>query len=140
MKTRTLLLLSVGTALAILLAGGVLLAQLAGGDDAVEGSRVGEAVSVGDAAITVDGARGTADRFGVDVTVAGVADGLDGIALPTGDETLAPLEAAEPGRCTELTVAPRSCRLDFDTSGAVGSTRVLVVVRGEDRASWALEG
>ena len=53
MKTRTLLLLSVGVGLVILLAGGVLLLQLANETAAVEPADVGELVRVGDVDVTV---------------------------------------------------------------------------------------
>ena len=53
MKTRTLLLLSVGTALAILLAGGVLLFQLSNEQNAVDSIQLGSEVQVGDVSIVV---------------------------------------------------------------------------------------
>ena len=140
MRTRTLLLLSVATALVILVAGGVLLAQLAGRDEVVATSAVGEPVRVGDATITVTSVDDTAERFDVTVEVGGVDDDLDGITLLTGDETLAPIAAPAEGRCSELTVAVQRCRLDFDTGASEGSNRVLLVVRGEERATWSLGG
>ncbi len=53
MKTRTLLLLSVGTALMILMAGGVLLFQLSGQEVASQATPFGEEATVGDARVTV---------------------------------------------------------------------------------------
>ena len=53
MKTRTLLLLALGCGLAILLAGGVLLVQLAGQDDPEPPVALGVEVSVGDMRVTV---------------------------------------------------------------------------------------
>ncbi|WP_420450846.1 hypothetical protein [Ilumatobacter sp.] len=139
MKTRTLLLMSVAVGLVILIAGGVLLVRLAGGDDAEVANRLGDTADVGDATVTVRSVDETPERVEVEVEVGGVQDGLDGIALLTGDESLAPVTDPAPGRCTELTVEPRRCRLAFDTAAAAGSTRVLLIVRGEDRASWSLE-
>ena len=55
MKTRTLLLLSVAMALAILLAGGVFLVQLANEQAAVEPTDLGQATDVGDVTVTVFG-------------------------------------------------------------------------------------
>jgi hypothetical protein len=142
MRTRTLLLLSVATALAILLAGGVLLIQLAGQQEALEASAIGETVRVGDAAVTVHGARADGDRYLVDVELGGVddLDGTDGFRLVTGGDgparTLAPLTAPEPGRCTAITVEPQRCVLEFDVSRAETDSRVLVLDRGEDRATW----
>ncbi len=138
MKTRTLLLLSVGTALMILLAGGVLLLQLAGQDEVVEPTDVGETVSIGDLSMTVLGSEESSDRFSVDVEFGGVDGDLDGIDLVTGDRVLAPLVGADEGRCRAITVETRTCRLDFDTSGVESSNRTMLVVRGDDQQNWQL--
>jgi len=145
MKTRTLLLLAVGTALAILLAGGVLLFQLSSESNAVPTVALGEEAQIGDVAITVYGTAPAnpgvgSDLYGVDVELSGVddPDGLDSILLVTGDQSLAPLRAAADGRCTEITEAPVRCRLDFDTSGSETSSRVVVMRRGDDQANWRL--
>ena len=142
MKTRTLLLLSVGTALAILIAGGVLLFQLSSEQDAVEPTRLGEAVTVGDVEITVVGAsEGTGD-FVVEVQIGGVddLDGLDDFRLITGDRQLAPIAAAAEGRCAEIAVEPQRCAIAFDTSAASTSSRVLVMRRGDQQRNWNLGG
>ena len=101
MKTRTLLLLSVVTALAILLAGGALLLQLSSGDSEVDAAQVGDVVEVGDARIVVFGAATDGDVLEVDVEVSGVddTDGLDTFRLVTGDRTLSPMSAPAAGRC-----------------------------------------
>jgi len=145
MKTRTLLLLAVGTALAILLAGGVLLFQLSSKSEAVPTVALGEETQIGDVTITVFGPAVPApdvasDLYGVDVELAGVddPDGLDSIRLVTGDRSLAPVRAAADGRCTEITEAPVRCRLDFDTSGSETTSRVVVMRRGDDQANWRL--
>ena len=90
MKTRTLLLLSVGVGLMILLAGGVLLLQLANESAAVEPAEVGESVEVGDVDVVVLGAQEGA-TFAVDVELGGVDDDLSGFSLATGDRRLQPL-------------------------------------------------
>jgi len=144
MKTRTLLLLAVGTALAILLAGGVLLLQLSSESNAVPTIALDDEAQVGDVTITVFGAAPAADAasdlYEVDVELAGVddPDGLDSIRLVTGDRSLAPLREAAEGRCTEITEAPVRCRLDFDTSGSETTSRVVVMRRGDDQANWRL--
>jgi hypothetical protein len=138
MKTRTLLLLSVGVGLMILLAGGVLLLQLANESAAVEPAEVGEAVEVGDVDVVVFGAR-EADTFSVDVELGGVDDDLSGFTLATGDRRLDPLTAPADGRCTEIIVAAQRCRIEFDTSAADGSNRVLVLRRGDEQRNWVLE-
>lgn len=138
MKTRTLLLLSVGVGLMILLAGGVLLLQLANESAAIEPADVGEAVEVGDVDVVVLGAQEGA-VFAVDVELGGVDDDLSGFSLATGDRRLQPLTTAAGGRCTEITVAEQRCRIEFDVSAADGSNRVLVLRRGDEQRNWVLE-
>lgn len=138
MKTRTLLLASVGVGLAILLAGGVLLLQLANETAAVTPAAVGERVQVGDVEVTVIGSAGGEGSFSVEVVIGGVDDDIDSFSLATGDGRLAPQTAAADGRCTELTVAEQRCRLDFDVSTADGSNRVLVLRRGDQQRNWVL--
>jgi hypothetical protein len=138
MKTRTLLLLSVGVGLAILLAGGVFLFQLANETASVEPAALGEAVSVGDVDVTVLGADEAASLLGVEVDVGGVDDGVDSFVLVTGDRRLSPLTARTDGRCSELTQEPQRCRLDFDVSAAEGSSRVLILRRGDEQRNWVL--
>jgi hypothetical protein len=143
MKTRTLLLLAVATALAILLAGGVLLFQLSTQQTAIATAAIGETASVGDLALAVHGAsEAGGGLFGVDVTMGGVDDpaGLGSMRLVTGDRSLAPLVAPATGRCTAITVAEQSCRIDFDTSSSSTSSRVLVVRRGDQQVNWQLSG
>jgi hypothetical protein len=138
MKTRTLLLLSVGTALAILIAGGVLLFQLSSEQEAIEPSAVGEQVTVGDLAITVTSARDTGDFFEVDVVLGGVDDGLDSIRLVTSEGAIEPVSVEADGRCVAVTVDAQSCRLDFGLDGITSSSRTLVVRRGDQQANWNL--
>ena len=139
MKTRTLLLLSVGVGLMILLAGGVLLLQLSNESAAVEPAEVGDAVQVGDVDIVVLGAQDDGGIFSVDVEVGGVSDDITSFSLATGDRRLAPLTAAADGRCVEITVAEQQCRVDFDVSGTDASNRVLVLRRGDQQRNWVLE-
>jgi hypothetical protein len=144
MKTRTLLLLSVATALAILLAGGVLLFQLSNEQNTVEAVQLGSEVRVGDVSIVVhdvefDEASGT-QLLGVAVTMGGTDDpnGLDSFRLVTGDRSLEPIDAPADGRCVEITTVVSDCRLDFDVGGSETSSRVLVMRRGDDQANWRL--
>jgi hypothetical protein len=137
MKTRTLLLLSVGVGLMILLAGGVLLLQLANESAAVEPAEVGEAVEVGDVDVVVLGAQEGA-TFAVEVELGGVDDDLSGFSLATGDRRLQPLTTDADGRCTEITVTEQRCRIEFDVSAADGSNRVLVLRRGDEQRNWVL--
>lgn len=141
MKTRTLLLLSVGTALAILLVGGVLLFQLSNEQSTVDTIEVGREVQIGDVTVTVDDvANEGSEVLGVAVEIGGVddPDGLDSFRLVTGDRSLTPMTAPADGRCVEITADAVSCRLDFDVSGTETSSRVLVMRRGDDQANWRL--
>jgi hypothetical protein len=139
MKTRTLLLLAVGVGLMILLAGGVLLLQLANESAAVEPADVGEAVRVGDVDVVVYGSQESGAVFSVDVEVGGVDDDIDSFSLATGDTRLEPRAAPSDGRCTEITLAAQRCRLEFDVSASDGSNRVLVLRRGDQQRNWVLE-
>jgi len=140
MKTRTLLLLSVVMALAILMAGGVFLLQLANEQAAVEPTSLGEATDVGDVTVTVfdlsDGAAGLA----VNIEIGGVddIDGIESFRLVTGDQRLAPQSAPAEGRCIEITEAVQQCRLDFDVSAVETSSRFLVMRRGDQQRNWVL--
>ncbi len=138
MKTRTLLLLSVGVGLMILLAGGVLLLQLANESAAVEPADVGEAVRVGDVEVVVLGALESDATFSVDVELGGVDDDISGFSLATGDTRVEPATAPADGRCTEITVAEQRCRIEFDVGEAEGSNRVLVLRRGDQQRNWVL--
>ena len=138
MKTRTLLLLSVGVGLMILLAGGVLLLQLANESAAVEPADVGEAVRVGDVDVVVLGAEDTGTLFSVDVEVGGVDDDITSFSLATGDTRLGPETATADGRCIEITVAEQRCRIEFDVSESDASNRVLVLRRGDQQRNWVL--
>lgn len=143
MKTRTLLLLSVGVGLAILLAGGVFLVQLSNESATVDLAALGEAVEVGDVEITVSGASEADGLFTIDVQVGGVDDddGIDSFRLITGSEPLAPLGPAADstdGRCAVITAASVTCHIDFDVRAVEESNRVLVLVRGDQQRRWDL--
>jgi len=140
MKTRTLLLLSVGVGLAILLAGGVFLFQLSTESAAVEPAAIGEPVSVGDVDLTVFDTTEGAALLAIDVEIGGVddLDGIDSFRLITGDRRLDPVTAPSDGRCVEITVEAQRCRIEFDVSAADGSSRVLVLRRGDEQRNWVL--
>jgi len=140
MKTRTLLLLSVGVGLAILLAGGVFLFQLSTESAAVEPAAIGARVSVGDVDLTVLDTTEGAALLAIDVEIGGVddLDGIDSFRLITGDRRLDPVTAPADGRCVEITVEAQRCRIEFDVSAADGSSRVLVLRRGDEQRNWVL--
>ncbi len=140
MKTRTLLLLSVGTALMILLAGGALLFQLSTQESTSDSIELGALASVGDIDVTVLAAVVTGDLLEVDVELGGVDDvnGIESFRLVTGDRRLDPVTAGQEGRCVEITAAPQRCTIDFDIGASAGTSRVLVLRRGEEQATWRL--
>ena len=143
MKTRTLLLLSVGVGLAILLAGGVLLLQLSNETATVDQASLGEAAEVGDVEVTVlEFSESDGDVAMVTVEIGGVddRDGIDSFRLITGGEPLVPVRAPADRRCSEITVAPQRCRLDFDLSATDAPNRVLLLRRGDEQLRWDLVG
>lgn len=140
MKTRTLLLLSVGTALMILLAGGALLFQLSTQDSTSDSIDLGSTTAVGDIEVTVLDAVVAGDRLAVDVEIGGVddVDGIESFRLVTGDRRLDPIAALDEGRCAEITTVVQRCTIDFDIGASEGTSRVLVLRRGEEQATWRL--
>jgi hypothetical protein len=141
MKTRTLLLLSVGVGLAILIAGGVLLLQLANESSAVEPAAIGDRVEVGDVDVVVTGVTTHDDGLlDVDVEIGGVddADGIRSFRLVTGDRPLEPIAAPADGRCAGITETTTTCSISFDVSSAEGSSRVLLLRRGDQQRNWVL--
>ncbi len=140
MKTRTLLLLSVATALMILVAGGALLFQLSGQETASAPTPLREQTRVGDAEVTVLDAEAFGDVLVVSVEIGGVDDpaGIDTFTLVTGDRRLGPVAPSDADRCDGITVEARRCLIEFDVGASEGSSRVLVMRRGEDQATWRL--
>ena len=140
MKTRTLLLLSVGTALMILLAGGVLLFQLSGQETTSQATPFGEEAAVGDARVTVLDAELFGETLIVSMEIGGVddVDGIDSFRLVTGDRQLSPLAPADGDGCDGITAEPTSCQVEFDVGEADGTSRVLIMRRGEEQATWRL--
>lgn len=130
--------LSVMTALMIVIAGGVLLVQLTGAETTSTPTPFSEPAMVGDLDITVFDVDDTGSTVSVDVSIGGVDDGLDSIRLVTGDQRLTPIGAPDEGRCSEITIDVQRCTIDFDTSASSTSSRVLVVRRGDDQATWRL--
>ena len=144
MKTRTLLLLSLVTGLAIMLAGAVFLFQLATSDDVAEPVAVGTAVEVGDMSVTVVESGESAGELVVLVTIGGVddPDGSVGFRLIASGRPLSPRSpdraTASPDECSATQVEPQTCSVVFDTSAADGSSRVLFYDRGDESARWVL--
>lgn len=143
MKTRTLLLLAVACGVAILAAGVVQLLRLAGQDEPARPAAVGEEVAAGDLRVVVDGYRESSGRVDVQVELGGVddADAIDGFRLVVPGRPLEPV--ARDGldgspACRGSTVAAQACTLSFDLPEEPGTTRVLVLRRGDEQVRWAL--
>lgn len=142
MRTRTLLLLAVACGAAILAAGAALFLRLAGQDEPVDAAQVGEEVTVGDLRAVVESFDDGAERVEVLVTLGGVADpdAIDGFALVTPAGAVAPdaSAASDPPPCQGVTVADQRCTLVFVLPADPGTTRVLVLRRGEEQRRWDL--
>lgn len=134
MRTRTLLLWSVICGLAILLAGGVLLVQIANRTEIIEPTPVGEATTVGDMTIVVEASAEADGRRVVDVLIGGVDD-------PNGAQGFRMIASARPAplidSCGATSVEPRPCRLEFEVVDDGGS-RQLLYDRGDQTARWVL--
>jgi hypothetical protein len=135
MKTRTLLLLSAVTGLAILLAGVALLFQLLGQEDVAPPSVVGERVAVGDMVVVVESADEADGTLVVTTAIGGVddPDGAVGFRLIASGREAELVES-----CTSTSVAVAPCVLRFDVSGADGRSRQLFYERGDESARWEL--
>lgn len=130
MKTRTLLLLALACGLAIMLAGAVFLFQLVTRDEIAEPVPIGTAVEVGDVTATIVGTTEADGQLIVDLTLVAPA----GIDPTTGFHLIASGRAVEPA----TVVCPGACTIEFDVSGADGTSRVLFYERGDEQARWVL--
>ncbi|MEJ7561240.1 MAG: hypothetical protein WKF45_01800 [Ilumatobacteraceae bacterium] len=140
-KTRTLLLLSIVTGLAILVAGGIQLMRVSGQESEIPNRAVGEVVRVADMAVTVEGSSASGDELTVTITLGGVDDGdaTEGFELVAPDVgVLEPVRSDGGAACETTTVTPTRCELRFDVAGAGGDTRTLRYQRGDERARWLL--
>lgn len=139
MRTRTLLLLSLGCAFAIMVAGAVFLVQLAGQDEPDPPVELGETVRVGDMSVAVVASQETAGRLDVSVSIGGVVDpdGADGFRLIASGRRAERVDLRT-GGCGATTTTRSTCIVAFDVADADGVSRVLFYERGEDRARWVL--
>lgn len=141
MKTRTLLLLALACGVAIMLAGAVLLFQLATRDELDPPIPIGESVEVGDMSVTVLAADETTGSLVVTVRIGGVddADGAAAFRLIAAGRLVRPVaDEAGPDVCGATSVALSTCVMRFDTSSADGTARVLFYDRGDQSVRWVL--
>ena len=122
-----------------MLAGAVFLVQLVTRDELAEPIPVGTATEVGDMTVTVRTADEADGYLTAEVSLAGAYDDGDptenfrliasGRALAVGGGTCVPRWDAGVWKL---------CTIEFDVSGADGTSRVLFYERGDERARWVL--
>ena len=66
-------------------------------------------------------------------------DGIGSFRLVTGDRRLDPIAAPAEGRCAVISRAGQACTIDFDVSATDGTSRVMVLRRGDEQATWRLD-
>ncbi len=134
------MLLALGCGVAIMLAGAVLLFQLAGQDDIQDAVPIGDATMVGDMSVTVVQSVETAGVLDVLVRIGGVVDddGATGFRLIASGRPVGQDNTARGGLCGATTELVQECLVRFDVSAADGMSRVLFYERGDDQARWVL--
>jgi hypothetical protein len=141
-KTRTLLLLALGCGIAILAAGVAQFVRLSQQDDPATPVAIGASVTVGDLDVVVEGVDDDGATVEVRLSLGGVEDpdAADGFRLVVPGAAIAPSagDGGEPPSCRAATVAPTACRLRFELPAEPGSTRVLVLRRGDEQVRWDL--
>lgn len=143
MRTRTLLLLAIACGVAILAAGVAQLLRLAGEDDPPTPATVGELVVIGDLRVTVEEFSETDGVVDTIIEIGGVddADGTERFRLVVPGEALSPVTDGGAGGvplCAGTTEEPQRCRLRFDLPVEPGTSRRLLLRRGDEQVSWQL--
>ena len=136
MKTRTLLLLSLGCAIVILAAGIGLFVRLGANDVTTVPSEFGDRVEIGDLQVVVSNASREGLKQRISVTVSGIDDRevTDSFAVISSGVSL----NAEPNVCVAVIDADTSCEVEFVLSTETSEPAVLIVTRGEERGRWVL--
>ncbi|MAL81347.1 MAG: hypothetical protein VX487_04140 [Actinomycetota bacterium] len=136
MKTRTLLLLSLGCAIVILAAGIGLFVRLGTNDVTAAPSEFGDRVEVGDLQVVVSSASREGLMQRISLKVSGIDDRevTDSFAVISGGVPL----NAEPNDCVAVINADTSCEIEFVLSTETSEPAVLIVTRGEERGRWVL--
>ncbi len=114
--------------------------QLSNETSTVESAELAEEITVGDVSVVVVSVDERGEVLTVGVEIGGIddTDGIDSFRLVTGDRRLEPVAAPADGRCTSITTAVQTCSIEFDLSAADGSSRVLVLRRGDEQRNWVL--
>lgn len=142
MKTRTLLLLSVGVGLLILLAGGAKLLQVATDRTEVPVLELGESAVIGDMTATVVAVSQAADGTLVEISLSGVAgEGVIEDWRLLGDGSVIEASGAGDGDrfCSRSTRVPEDgsavlCTLRF---AAVETVQAVAYTRAGEQRQWA---
>ena len=136
MKTRTLLLLSLGCAIVILAAGIGLFVRLGANEVTAAPSEFGDRVEVGDLQVVVSSASREGLMQRISLKVSGIDDRevTDSFAVISGGVPL----NAEPNDCVAVINTDTSCEVEFVLSTETSEPAVLIVTRGEERGRWVL--
>ena len=141
MKTRNLILLSIGCGLMILLAGGFKLFQVATDRTEVPVNALGTSATIGDMTATVLAINESGQGISVAIEMSGVAGDLviDGWRLLGDGKVLEPSGTVFEGACDASTVVPDEgatiqCVLRF---AAVKAVQAVAYTRAGEQRQWA---
>lgn len=143
MSTRKLILAALVCGLAIVLAGGVKLFQVAGEDDAVELLAFGEKAAVGDMTVSVLSVTPGTDRTVVVVSMSGVngADAVEGWRMLSGGKVSSPLPSGDTAggstevpACAKVSTQVAECTVVFPASEGTVNVAYL---RGGAQSQWS---
>lgn len=138
MSTRKLILTALLCGLAILIAGGVKLIQVANDEKQVEILGFGDEATLGDMTVSVVGVERSADATLVTVTMEGVdlaTGAADGWRLLADGRVQVPAAEANTNGCTTVAAeSPTRCTVRFD---AAESAPTVAYVRAGEQRQWA---
>lgn len=140
MSTRKLILTALVCGLAIMLAGGFKLLQVARDEVRAEVLALGTSATLGDMTVSVDSVEQTSDATIVTVTMSGVegADAVEGWRLLVDGSVTGPVEQGQPGyetTCATTSASmPSTCVIGFAPSD--GSVTI-AYLRAGAQSQWA---
>ena len=138
MSTRKLILTALFCGLAILVAGGIKLFQVAADEKKVEILSFGDEATLGDMTVSVVGVEQTAEATLVTVTMTGVdltSGAADGWRLLADGRVQEPAKSSDVNGCTTVAVgSPTRCTVAFE---AVESAPTVAYVRAGEQRQWA---
>lgn len=138
MSTRKLILTALFCGLAILVAGGIKLFQVAADEKKVEILSFGDEATLGDMTVSVVEVERSADATLVTVTMTGVdlaSGAADGWRLLADGRVQEPAKSSEANGCTTVAAgSPTRCTVGFE---AVESAPTVAYVRAGEQRQWA---